>query len=186
MKTLPKKQITVYCSSSNEIPNVYFSQTEKAIKILVENGYGIRYGGGARGLMGTVADTALKLGGELTGIIPVFMIEREWEHKGITDMIHVETMHERKAKLIENACAVLALPGGTGTLDELFDVISLKKLGLFPFPIIILNVNGFYDHLNDMAKRMIDEKFLETPSDSLWKMVSDPNEVMEKLRVNSC
>jgi uncharacterized protein (TIGR00730 family) len=174
-----KKQITVYCSSSNEIPEIYFMQTEIAIRLIVENGYEIIYGGGERGLMGTVAETALKHGGKITGVIPRFMIEREWEHKGITNMIHVETLHERKAKLIENSCAVLALPGGTGTLDELFDVISLKKLGLYPHPIIILNINGYYSYLNMLTDRMISERFLKVSDDDIWKFVSSPEEIVK-------
>ena len=181
MKTLPKKQITIYCASSNEIPEIYFSESEKTIKALIEKDYGIRYGGGEKGLMGTVAETALKLGGNITGIIPTFMVEREWEHKGITNMIHVETMHERKAKLLENSCAVLALPGGIGTLDELFDVIALKKLGLYPFPIIILNINGFYNHLNELIQSMIQQKFLCNSSDKLFTIVSTPEEVLKAI-----
>ena len=185
MKTLAKKQITVFCSSSDEIPDIYFSQTEKIIKSVVENGYEIYYGGGERGLMGVVANTTLKYGGKITGVIPWFMIEREWEHKGITNMIRVETMHERKARLIENSCAVIALPGGTGTLDELFDIISLKKLGLFPFPIIIVNTNGFYNSLYELADRMIKERFLDGSTNDLWTIVLSPEEVINTLENNN-
>jgi len=181
MNTLSEKQVTIYCSSSNNIPENYFLQTEKTIKALVENGYAIRYGGGGRGLMGTVADTVLKYEGKITGVIPRFMIEREWEHKGITNMIHVDTMHERKVKLIENSCAVLALPGGLGTLDELVDVLSLKNLGFFPYPVIILNVNGFYNAFIELTKRMIEQHFLEISGDDLWTIAFSPEDVIKTL-----
>jgi len=179
MEKSDKKQVTIYCSSSNKIPEIYFSHTEQIVREIVNNGYEICYGGGERGLMGVVANTTIKLGGKITGIIPWFMIEREWEHKGITNMIYVETMHERKIKLIENSCAVIALPGGTGTIDELFDVMSLKKLGLFPFPIIIVNINGFYDSLNELTKRMIDESFLDISDGEIWKMVTTVDDVIK-------
>jgi len=181
MRTLSEKQITVYCSSSNKIPEIYFSETEKTIKALVNNGYEICYGGGGRGLMGTVADTVLKNSGKITGVIPRFMVEREWEHKGINKMIHVETMHERKTKLIENSCAVLALPGGLGTFEELIEVISMKKLGLFPFPIVILNINSYYDTFIELINRMIEEKFLEGSDNNLWTITSSTDGVLKAL-----
>jgi len=178
MKTTSDKQVTIYCSSSNEIPAIYFSETEKAIRKLTERGYGIRYGGGDRGLMGTVANTALKHGGKITGIIPVFMIEREWEHKGITELIHVKTMHERKALLLHNSCAVIAFPGGVGTIDELFDAVSLKKLGFYPYPIIIFNINNYFDPLNKLMLKMTGENFLDT-SDDLLNIAASADEIIE-------
>jgi uncharacterized protein (TIGR00730 family) len=96
-------------------------------------------------------------------------------------MIHVETMHERQAKLIENSCAVIALPGGTGTLDELFDVLSLKKLGLFHYPIIILNFNGFYNSLLELIQRMTTERFLDIADNDLWTIAITPEEVINAI-----
>lgn len=172
------KQVTIYCASSPKVPKVYFDAAAELTKLLVDAGYGIRYGGGAKGLMGIIADTALERGGEITGIIPRFMIDVEWEHKGVTEMIHVTTMHQRKELLIENTQAVIALPGGTGTLEELFEVMSWKKLGQFPHPIVLLNTNGYYDPLIEMSQRMVDESFMRPEHNHLWKVVTDASEVV--------
>lgn len=123
------QNITIYCASSPAVPQKYFDAAAAATRILVEAGYGILYGGGATGLMGCVADTVLACGGHIKGIIPRFMIDVEWEHKGVKDMVHVSTMHARKELLIKDTSAVLALPGGNGTLEELYEVLSLKKTG---------------------------------------------------------
>ena len=173
------KQVTIYCASSNKIPQEYFTQAEEMTRILVEAGYGIRYGGGEIGLMGVVANTALKHNGHVTGIIPHFMSEREWEHKGVSDMIRVDTMHQRKELLIKDSCAVIALAGGTGTLDELFDVLSLKKLGQYPHPVILLNTNDFYRPLIELAERMADEKFIRNVHLKLWTVISSPKDIIK-------
>ena len=178
MNRLTNKEITIFCSSSNEIDEIYFSKAEETVLALTEKGYGIRYGGGDKGLMGTVANTALKQGAKIIGIIPHFMIEREWEHKGISNMIRVETMHERKALLIKDTNAVLALPGGIGTLEELCEAVAMKKLGLFPHPIIILNTNGFYDAFIELLTRMVKENFMETSLDNLLEIAVTPSEVI--------
>ena len=172
------KQVTIYCASSPKVPAIYFEAAEEITRLLVESGYGIRYGGGAKGLMGTVADTALKLGGSITGIIPRFMIDVEWEHKGVSKMIHVKTMHERKELLIRDTQAVIALPGGTGTLEELYEVMSWKKLGQFPHPIILLNTKGYYDPLLEMSKRMVQESFMRPEHEQLWTVVAEPAQVI--------
>lgn len=173
-----EKQVTIYCASSQNISSLYFDAAEELTLFLVEAGYTIRYGGGARGLMGTVADTVLKNGGKITGVIPRFMIDVEWEHKGVTEMIHVNSMHERKEILIRETTAVIALPGGTGTLEELFEVMSWKKLGLFPHPIVLLNTNGYYDPLIEMSKKMVDESFMRPEHEHIWKVVSHPFQVI--------
>ena len=172
------KEITIFCSSSNEIDEIYFSKTEEVIRHLTAEGYGIKYGGGNRGLMGTVANTALKQGAKITGIIPNFMTDREWEHKGISDMIHVETMHQRKALLIKDTCAILALPGGIGTLEELCEVVAMKKLGLYTKPILVLNINGFYDAFIEFLATMGKERFLEPVYDKLITVVGSAEEII--------
>ncbi|MCL2074154.1 MAG: TIGR00730 family Rossman fold protein [Marinilabiliaceae bacterium] len=172
------KNITIYCSSSNEIDDIYFSQTEELIFELAKKGYKIVYGGGDRGLMGTVANTALKQNAKITGIIPHFMTEREWEHKGISDMIHVDTMHQRKELLIKDTSAVIALPGGVGTLEELCEIIASKKLGLFTKPIIIYNINRFYDALFELIKKMNSERFTDMQLEDLINIAVSPQEVI--------
>ncbi len=172
------KQVTIYCASSPKVPQIYFDAAEELSRLLIESGYAIRYGGGAKGLMGIIADTALKYRGTITGVIPGFMIDVEWEHKGVTEMIHVKTMHQRKELLIENTDAVIALPGGTGTLEELFEVMSWKKLGRFPHPIVLLNTNNYYDSLIEMCNRMVKESFMRPQHESIWSVVSKPSEVI--------
>lgn len=175
------KNITIYCASSPGIPTHYFEAAQAVTALLVNHGFGVRYGGGAVGLMGTVADTVLKLDGQITGIIPKFMIDVEWEHKGVKNMIHVNSMHERKALLIQDTSAVLALPGGSGTLEELYEVVSLKKLGFFPHPIILLNTNGYYDPLVEMAQKMADENFMRPEHLKIWSVANTPEAVIEAI-----
>jgi uncharacterized protein (TIGR00730 family) len=176
------KQITIFCASSPGIPAKYFKATQQLTELLVNNNYDIIYGGGATGLMGTVADTTLKMGGHIKGIIPKFMIEVEWEHKGVKDMIHVEDMRHRKKLLIKNTNAVVALPGGTGTLEELYEVVSLKKLGFFPHPIILLNVDGYFDPIAEMASKMVAENFMQKKHLEIWRIVNTPIEVIEAIK----
>jgi uncharacterized protein (TIGR00730 family) len=175
------KIATIYCASSPGIPRKYFDATEKVTELLVKQGYGIRYGGGAVGLMGAVADTALKFNGRITGIIPYFMLEVEWEHKGVKDMIHVDSMHRRKELLIEGTSAIITLPGGSGTLEELYEVVSLKKLGRFPHPIILLNIDGYYNPIIEMANRMAEEKFMRNEHLNIWTVVNTPEEVISSI-----
>ncbi|HPV57420.1 MAG TPA: TIGR00730 family Rossman fold protein, partial [Tenuifilaceae bacterium] len=137
-------KVCVYCASSNKVDEKYFKATEILAKNLAKNGITSVYGGGSNGLMGCLADTALHEGGKVIGILPHFMDKVEWGHKNLTELILVKDMHERKRLLIEGVDAVVALPGGCGTLEELMEVITLKRLGKFTKPIIILNTDGFY------------------------------------------
>ncbi len=172
------KSIAVFCASSPQVPQVYFDAARKVSRFLVEAGYGIVYGGGAVGLMGALADEALKHNGQITGIIPRFMVDVEWEHKLVEDMIHVGTMSKRKELMVQKSSAILALPGGTGTLEELFEVMSLKKLGQYPHPIVVLNTDGFYDGLLQLTNRMVEEKFMRPVHNKMWAIVNEPEEVI--------
>lgn len=175
------KNITIYCASSPAIPQKYFEATRQITQILVADGYGILYGGGATGLMGCVADAALESGGRIKGIIPRFMIDVEWEHKGVRDMVHVDTMHARKELLIKDTSGIVALPGGNGTLEELYEVLSLKKLGQFPHPIVLLNTDGYYDPLVAMAERMAAENFMRPEHLDLWRVIERPEDILQAL-----
>lgn len=182
MRTM-KKYVTIYCASSSNIPSKYFDAAEEVAKLLVNSGYGIIYGGGATGLMGKVADTVLKLNGSVKGIIPSFMKEIEWVHLGVKEMTQVENMHQRKALLIQNTEAVIALPGGTGTLEELYEVVTLKKLGMFPYPIVLLNTDGYYDPLKKMAEKMASENFMQEKHLDMWEIVDSPEQVLESIHI---
>ena len=174
-------RICVYCASSAKIDEIYFEATERLAKILVNSKVQVIYGGGGHGLMGKLADTVLAQGGQIKGIMPQFMNEVEWAHKKVTDFEFTNTMHERKAKFLENIDALIALPGGPGTLEELLEAITVKRLGQFTKPIIILNTNGYYDPLIQMLERCVEEKFLRPIHAEMWTFVNQPEEVMSAI-----
>ena len=142
--------VCVYSASSTKIDPVYFEAAEQLGRLLAEHHIRLVNGAGSIGLMCSVADAVLSNGGEVTGVIPHFMVEQNWQHTGLTELIEVTSMHERKQKMADLSDAVIALPGGCGTLEELLEVITWKQLGLYLNPVVILNVNGFYDPLLNM------------------------------------
>lgn len=139
--------ICIYCASSTQIDPVYFGHARLLGRQLAEAHIRIVNGAGNIGLMGAVSDAALEAGGEVTGVIPRFMVEQGWNHTGLTETIVVNDMHERKRTMARLSDAVIALPGGYGTLEELLEIITWKQLGLYLNPIVILNTNGYYDPL---------------------------------------
>ncbi|MBL7751143.1 MAG: TIGR00730 family Rossman fold protein [Chitinophagaceae bacterium] len=171
-------RICVYCASSARIDPKYFEATEVLAREFVKQGVEVVYGGGAYGLMGKLADTVLEEGGKIKGIMPQFMNEIEWAHKKVSDFEFTRTMHERKARFLEDIDGVVALAGGTGTLEELLEAITLKRLGQFTKPIVILNTAGFYDPLIQMLQRCVDERFMEERHLELWTFVDEPGDVL--------
>jgi len=171
-------RVCVFCASSAKISEKHFEQTDRVAKELVNAGCTIVYGGGSVGLMGRLADTALSLGGEVIGVLPRFMDKVEWGHKNLTQMVLVKDMRERKKLLIHNVDAVIALPGGCGTLEELMEVYTLKRLGKFTKPIVVLNTDGFYTHLEQLIDKMIEEKFMRPEHRQIWEMVSTPEQII--------
>ncbi len=170
--------ICVYCASSTQIKPSYFEATDRLAKILASQNLSVVYGGGAKGLMGQLADSMLEAGGKITGVIPRFMCEVEWNHTELTELVLVETMHERKEKMAVLADAVVALPGGCGTFEELLEVITWKRLGIFTKPIVILNVEGYFDPLITMLNRAVDEHFMREEHRQMWRIVEFPEEVL--------
>lgn len=175
----------VFCASSTKVDGAYIEDAEKLGVILSENNIAMNYGGGAVGLMGAIANSMLQTNGRITGIIPKFMVEVEWEHKRVKDMVHVDTMAERKQLLVKDVDAVIALPGGTGTLEELFEVLSNKKLGLFTKPVILLNTKGFFNPLIEMLQKTIDENFMRPEHKELWTVVDTPEQVIPAIESSS-
>ncbi len=175
-------RVCVFCASSAKVDEMHFAQTRIVAKELVGAKATILYGGGSVGLMGCLADTALSLNGKVVGILPRFMDKVEWGHKGLSQMILVKDMRERKKKLIEDVDAVIALPGGCGTLEELMEVFTLKRLGKFTKPIIVLNTNGFYSHLEMMIEKMIEERFMRPEHREIWQLVSQPEEILPAIQ----
>lgn len=175
-------KICVYCASSAQVDAVYFEATERLAKAFVAAGVSVVYGGGGIGLMGKLADTVLTCGGQIKGIMPKFMNEVEWAHKQVADFEFTDTMHERKARFLANIDGLVTLPGGSGTLEELLEAITLKRLGQFTKPIIILNTNGFYDPLKQMLDRCITEKFMHEKHRQMWTFVDEPEDVLTSIQ----
>ncbi|HEX5669483.1 MAG TPA: TIGR00730 family Rossman fold protein [Chitinophagaceae bacterium] len=175
-------RICVYCASSAKIDQAYFNATEKLALEFIRSDIEIVYGGGATGLMGKLADTIIDNGGKIKGIMPKFMNEVEWAHKKLADLEFTDTMHERKAKFLIDIDGVVTLPGGTGTLEELLETITLKRLGLFAKPIVILNTNGYYDPLKQMLEKCVAEYFMMEKHLQMWTFVNQPEEVVPALR----
>lgn len=174
--------VTVFCASSRKSPEKYISVASELANILLDYNIGIVYGGGAVGLMGCIADRYIERGGDITGVIPEFMVRVEWAHPGVKNMIIVQDMHERKKKLIEGTDAVIALPGGTGTLEELMEVLALKRLGKYLRPIILVNTDGFYNQLIDFFHTMVHEQFLRHEHLETYTVVNKPSGVIAAIQ----
>ena len=175
-------RICVYAASSPQAAPAYHEAASRLGATLAGNGCSIVYGGGSQGLMGALADGALSRGGEVVGILPKFMADLEWGHPGLTQLDLVEDMRERKHKLLTGSDAVVALPGGCGTLEELFEAITLKRLGLYFNPIVLLDTNGFYQPLQAFLAQVIAEKFLNPGHAAMWSLVDSPEDVLPRIR----
>lgn len=173
------KKITVYAASSSKIEPYFFDAAKRLGKILADNHITCVYGGGRMGLMGAMADSILENKGKIIGIIPDFLNTIELGHTGLTYLHVVDSMHTRKTKLVEDTDAVIALPGGVGTLEELMEIITWKQLGFFTKPIVILNINGYYDPLLEMLHKMIAEQFLRPKHSDMWVVAKNPEEVLD-------
>jgi uncharacterized protein (TIGR00730 family) len=171
-------QVCVYCASSGQIHPEYFEATAKLAKDFATNGVSVVFGGGSSGLMGQLADSIIENGGTIKGIMPEFMNEVEWGHRGVSDFVYTQTMHERKSKFLEGTDALVALPGGTGTYEELFEAITLKKLGQFTKPIIILNTRGYYEPFRQLMEHAVREKFMSEDHQEIWQIVDEPEAVL--------
>lgn len=174
--------VCVYSASSTKIASVYFEAAEKLGSLLAKQHIRLINGAGSIGLMRSVADAVLENGGEVTGVIPHFMVEQNWHHTGLTELIEVTSMHERKQKMANLSDGIIALPGGCGTLEELLEIITWKQLGLYLNPIIILNVNGFFGPLLEMLERAIEENFMRRQHGDIWKVARTPEEAVELLQ----
>lgn len=172
------KRICIYCASSAQVHQKYFIATSEIADILAENKIEVVFGGGAQGLMGCLADRMVERGGRIIGIMPHFMREVEWDHKQLNEVHFVDDMHSRKKKFLEDVDALLALPGGCGTLEELLEAITLKRLGQFTKPIVIFNLDGYYDPLLSMLDRCIAEKFMSEKHRHIWSVIDKPAQLI--------
>ncbi|MDN3588712.1 TIGR00730 family Rossman fold protein [Pedobacter aquatilis] len=155
------KAVCVYCGSNFNGDEKLRSAIKELAQSLVEQQIRLVYGGGSVGVMGVLANDVLELGGQVTGVIPQFLMDKEVGHKGVTEMILTENMHQRKQKMADLSDGFIILPGGFGTLEEFFEVLTWLQLGLHNKPIGVLNVNGFYDPLFAQMEVMVQHKFLK-------------------------
>ena len=171
--------VCVYSASSTKIDLVYFDTAYELGTLLGQQHIRLINGAGNMGLMSAVSDAALAAGGEVTGVIPRFMVEQGWHHTGLTRLVEVESMHERKKMMADLSDAVIALPGGCGTLEELLEIITWKQLGLYLNPVVILNVKGYFDPLLAMLQRAVEENFMRTQHGSIWHVAKTVREAVE-------
>ena len=175
------KNVCVYSASSTKIAPVYFAVAEELGRLLASQGINLINGAGSIGLMGATSNATLEAGGTVTGVIPRFMVEQNWHHTELTQLIETETMHERKQLMAELSDGVIALPGGCGTMEELLEIITWKQLGLYLKPIVILNIQGFYDPLLEMLERAIDGNFMRSEHRAIWQVATSAQEAIDLL-----
>lgn len=171
--------VCVYSASSTKIDSVYFDAARELGTLLGQRHIRLINGAGNMGLMAAVSDAALAVGGEVTGVIPRFMVEQGWHHTGLTELVEVETMHERKKTMADLSDAVIALPGGCGTLEELLEIITWKQLGLYLNPVVVLNTGGYFDPLLAMLQKAVEENFMRTQHGAIWYVAGTAREAVE-------
>jgi uncharacterized protein (TIGR00730 family) len=176
------QSVCVYGASSNRSPGLYLEAAARLGRILAENGITIVYGGSSLGSMGRLAAAALEAGGKVIGVLPRFMDDLEWGHRSLSELRIVDDMHERKRVMLELSDAAIALPGGCGTLEELFEAITWKRLGLYFGPVVLVNVGGFFDPCVELLNRCVDERFMDEKHRAMWNVAENPEGVMETLR----
>lgn len=182
VQLMPIRNVCVFCASSSKAPAEYMEAARALGEILAGEGWGVVYGAGGAGLMGRLADGALSAGGRVYGVIPGFMVEMEWGRQDLSEVEVVDSMHRRKARMLERSDAVVALPGGCGTLEELLEAITWKRLGLFSGPILLVNIGGFYDPLIEQLGRAVKQRLMNDRHRDIWRAVTHPREVPEALR----
>ncbi|MBR2935779.1 MAG: TIGR00730 family Rossman fold protein [Paludibacteraceae bacterium] len=172
------QSIAVYCASSNKLRPSFVEAAERLGELIAAEGMRLVYGDGGIGLMAAVARGALNNGGEVIGVIPQFMVDQGWNNPNSTQTIITQTMHERKATICDISDAMVALPGGIGTFEELLECLTWKQLGLHQNPVVILNTDGYYDHLLACIDLMIEEQMMRPIHKEMFVVVSQPEEVI--------
>ncbi len=175
------KSVCVYSASSASVSPCYLQCAESLGRLLAQNHIRLVNGAGKAGLMRACADGVLRHGGQATGVIPRFMVEHGWGYDQLTEIITTETMHERKETMIRLADAIIALPGGVGTLEELLEAITWKQLGLHRNPIVVLNANHYYDSLLAMLQNAVDERFMRPQNLKIWQVATTPEEAVRQI-----
>ena len=174
--------ICIYCASSNKVAEIYGETAYELGALLAKEGITVVTGAGSIGLMRKVEDGALDNGGKAIGVIPRFMVEQGWHHTGLTELRITESMHERKKMMADLSDAVIALPGGCGTIEELSEIITWKQLGLYFNPIVILNTNGYYNHFLAPLEQAREEHFMGEIHGNIWSVADTPFEALKIIR----
>ena len=182
MKREIRGNVCVFAASSANIESRYLADAHELGTLLAGGGWRCVNGGGAVGLMGAVTDGTLDAGGEVTGVIPKFMVDNGWCYDRLQDVVITADMHQRKQMMSEMADAVIALPGGVGTLEELLETLTWRQLGLVKVPVIILNTLGYYDALLAMLHHAIDQGFMKDSHAQLWQVAATPAEAITMLK----
>ena len=180
------RKVAVYCASSSRLRPVFYEAAAALGKSLAEQDLELIYGAGYMGLMGAVADAVLAKGGKVTGVIPQFMVEQGWHNERCTELVVTGDMAARKTWIWQHADALVALPGGIGTLDELTEIMTLKQLGIVTQPIVILNTEGYYDHLLAMFDHMVTEQFWLQEHKQMYTVVNLPEEIIPAIFSSEC
>ncbi len=177
------KRICVYCGSSPGKHPSYRQAADNLAAELVKRGIGLVYGGASVGLMGQVADAVLAAGGEVTGVIPQMLVDKEVAHNGLSELKIVSSMHDRKATMADLSDGFIALPGGLGTLEELFEILTWSQLGLHRKPCALLNVAGYYDHLAAFIDHAVSEQFIKPAHRELLIIGDQPDLLLQRMAV---
>lgn len=170
--------ITVYSASSGQVPTSYIKAAQHLGRLIATKGHTLINGAGRTGLMGACTDACIANEGKAIGVIPQFMIDQEWQHKGMTKLIVTHDMHQRKEQMAQMGDACIALAGGVGTLEELLEIITWKQLGLYLKPIVILNTNDYYAPLLQQLQKAVDEHFMRPQHSAIWRVASTPEEAL--------
>ncbi len=173
------RSVAIYCASSTKIKPIYYKVAEELGRGLAQRGVTQVNGAGNMGLMRAASDAALEAGGFVIGVIPTFMIEQNWHYTGLPQIIETPSMESRKQTINDMTDAAIVLPGGCGTLDELFEIITLKQLGVYLKPIIILNVDGYYDYLLKHLERSMEENFMRNEHRDIWRVATTAEEAID-------
>jgi uncharacterized protein (TIGR00730 family) len=176
-----EKSICVYCASSQKCDPAYHDAARRLGQILVDRGFSIIYGGGAIGSMGALADGALSRGGNIIGVLPKFLMDLELGHQRLTELRVVEDMRIRKHTMLSHSQGMVTLPGGSGTFEELLEAITLKRLGLYTHPIVLVNTRNFFAPLVDLLEHAVAERFMDQRHLEMWQVVATPEEVPDAL-----
>ncbi|MBJ7313169.1 TIGR00730 family Rossman fold protein [Rugamonas sp. CCM 8940] len=178
------KSICVYCGANPGVSPVYAEAARTLARALVDENIALVYGGGNVGLMGIIADEVLRLGGDVSGVIPTALVEREVGHTGLTRQFIVKDMHERKAMMAQLADGFIAMPGGMGTLEELFEMLTWSQLGIHAKPVGLLNVEGFYDNLVGFIDHARDQGFIRPQHAALMMVESAAGPLLQRMKTH--